>query len=406
MLQFSSLAPWRVARVFRFSLVALTALVSASCSDLIHEEAADVRAHSPGPNKWAARTTPKSSVIAPAPKIAAQASAIPATSEGKVKALATKIAAELAAHCSVADPADQAAFERCKQALFGKSEIRKVLADFTIWGRQNSDPAKTLKETNLTQFAPDVLTGLYLPLFMYDGSHKVEYSQSEKLYRVEFGALFRNRLQPGQFPYPFWHSEEKWRTYEKANGLLLWFDPAKPRVSVAQFTPRGELRQPTVASHVDHNFDGKWMWTDSQGEAQPKVTVFDGLFRSDNPFLGTLDTSYKQFALSLREGQCMGCHVPDNPDKMKRLVLLQTPAHAAAEIRRVMTAVRTNRMPLDEFTGIEEPLSNEKKELLLHRATSFEAVVEAAKAWERSHGSGEQRSSTLTTTSGRVGQPR
>jgi hypothetical protein len=39
---------------------------------------------------------------------------------------------------------------------------------------------------------------------------------------------------------------------------------------------------------------------------------------------------------------CSNCHVPDNPEKMKRLVLLQTPAHEAAEIRRVMAEVRSN----------------------------------------------------------------
>jgi len=31
-----------------------------------------------------------------------------------------------------------------------------------------------LKDTNLTQFAPEVIAGLYLSLFMFSGEHTVE----------------------------------------------------------------------------------------------------------------------------------------------------------------------------------------------------------------------------------------
>ena len=81
-------------------------------------------------------------------------------------------------------------------------------------------------------------------------------------------------------------------------------------------------------------------------------------------------------------GGCNNCHTPDNPEKMKRLVLLQTPAHAAAEIKRVMAAVRDNRMPRDEI-GIEKELDAETKTLLLKYGATFESTVNAAYAWER-----------------------
>jgi hypothetical protein len=67
---------------------------------------------------------------------------------------------------------------------------------------------------------------------------------------------------------------------------------------------------------------------------------------------------------------------------MKRLVLLQTPAHAAAEIKRVMAAVRNNRMPLDEI-GIEKELDAATKAVLLGFGAAFESTVAAAYAWER-----------------------
>jgi hypothetical protein len=253
-----------------------------------------------------------------------------------------------------------------------------------MWGRQNQqNPDMPLKDTNLTQFGTDVLTGMYMPLFMFNGKYDIKYVEREKLYRIELGAAFRNRLPPGQFPYPFWHSDEKWATYEAANAVYLWVPPQAKNITHAQFSPRGTLGPDVDRQSVKHTFDGKWMWTDENGQEQPKVTLFDGQFRRDNPYIQKLDTAYKELALSLRDGQCMSCHVPNNPYKTKRLVLLQTPAHAASEIGRVLKVVNAGRMPLNEFSGVEEPLADEIKGPLLARAQTFESLVRYAKQWEQ-----------------------
>ncbi len=78
-------------------------------------------------------------------------------------------------------------------------------------------PGDSLKDTSLTQFAPEVWTGLYAPLFMFDGTSRLDYDEGERLYRASSGALFRNALDPGQYPYPFWHNAKKWNDYQKAN---------------------------------------------------------------------------------------------------------------------------------------------------------------------------------------------
>jgi hypothetical protein len=365
------------------SRTALACLLVASCTPSAEHEAASL---GPMPAAVTADSRRTSGLATSATPSDSPGTSLPAahraTSRDRVQQLAASIAGELAERCPVADPADQAAFESCRKAMFHGSTVRASLAAFTIWGRQNKDPARPLKETNLTQFAPDVLTGMYLPLFMFTGRQAVTYSATERLYRIELGVRFRNRLKPGQFPYPFWHEDEKWRTYENANAILLWVDPAKLVVRAAQFTPRGSLEPSPVGAGVQRAFDGKWMWTDASGHQQPKVTLFDGLFRPDNPYLPKLDAAYRQLALSLREGQCMACHVPSNPYKTKRLVLLQTPAHAAAEIQRVMASVRRGSMPLDETSGVEEPLAEKLKGPLLERAAAFEKAVVAAKAWE------------------------
>ena len=262
----------------------------------------------------------------------------------KVDRVAAELAAELAKFCPVAQPGDESAFNNCRRNMYNDSQVKRTLQPYILWGRQK-DPNARIKDTKLTQFAPDVWTGMYLPLFMFNGKHTVEYVEKEKLFLVRVQAAFRNRLAPGQFPYPFWHEEEKWSFYENANTLLFWIDPETAKIRIAQFTPKGQHTALLKTEHVPHKFDGKWLWTDANGKTQPQATLFDGLFSEDNPYKTKLDVAYKDFALKMREGQCDSCHVPNNPDGMKKLVLLQTPAHAAGEIKRLLKSVRDDKMP-------------------------------------------------------------
>jgi len=223
---------------------------------------------------------------------------------------------------------------------------------------------------------------MYVPLFMFNGKYTLNYVEREDRYQIRLQTAFRNRLAPGQFPYPFWHEAEKWSMYEKANEIILWWDTKTDRVKVAQFTVFGTSPPIAVHEHVTPPaFDGQWRWTDDQGRSQPVVTVFDGLLSASNPYVGKLDGAYKDLALRLRESQCFECHVPNNPDGMKKLVLLQTPMHAASEIQRLMKAVRENKMPVDEF-GAESPIDAPAKAALLKEGATFEKLLELAKMWE------------------------
>lgn len=301
----------------------------------------------------------------------------------QIEATVKKIAAELNTACPIAAPDSQIAFDKCRQFLFNDSLLKRSMAEPVIlWGRQK-DSSTPLKETNLTQFRPEILSGMYIPLFMFDGKYKITFNEKEKLYLASMGVGFRNRLQPGQFPYPFWHEANKWNMYENARSLLLWIHPVTGKIRAAQFTPEGEAvagyKQTQVITPA---FDGKWLWTDDKGKTQPAVTLFDGLYREDNPYKQQLDQSYREFAIALRESQCLSCHVPNNPEKMKRLVLLQSPAHASGEIQRVLKSVRDKKMPLDE-QGIEKELDPQLEKTLLEKGGAFEKIVNAAREWER-----------------------
>lgn len=294
-----------------------------------------------------------------------------------------KLTNQLKQLCPLADPASQSAFDQCRQALFTDSLLKQAMVKpVVLWGRQK-DAELPLKETHLTEFDPSILTGLYIPLFMFDGKYKITYVEREKLFLATLGVGFRNRLQPGQFPYPFWHDANKWDMYENARSLYLWMDPRTGLIRFAQFSNRGNPAEGHVVNKATlPAFDGKWLWTDAQGKTQPAVTLFDGLYREDNPYKAQLDKSYREFATSLRDSQCLNCHVPNNPEKMKRLVLLQSPAHASGEIHRVLKSVRERKMPLDE-QGIEKTLDPAMEKTLLEKGGAFEKFVDAAVEWER-----------------------
>ena len=66
---------------------------------------------------------------------------------------------------------------------------------------------------------------------------------------------------------------------------------------------------------------------------------------------------------------------------MSRLVLLQTPAHAASEIKRLMKTVRDNEMPVDDSLLYHE-IHPDTRAALLDHGGIFEDLIDAARAWE------------------------
>lgn len=73
--------------------------------------------------------------------------------------------------------------------------------------------------------------------------------------------------------------------------------------------------------------------------------------------------------------------MPDNRSRMSRLVLLQTPVHAASEIKRLMKAVRDDEMPIDESL-LHRDIDSDTRAALLDFGAIFEDLIDAARAWE------------------------
>jgi hypothetical protein len=331
------------------------------------------------------RTWPARALALLAAALLWQASTVHAQESAAVPPAIARTAGELAAllaeHCPLAPANDIAAFERCREALRGSDALRARLPEIVLWGRQGAEPQATLAASTLTQLSPELWTQLYAPLFMFNGRYQVEWVAQENHYLVRLETAFRNRLPPGQYPTPFWHDAQKWRTYQHANGLLLWLQPQTGSVHVAQFTSRAATPPLQDVEIIARRFGGQWLWTDDGGRTQPAVAAFDGMYRPENPFLPKLERQYRDLALHLRDAQCTACHAPDNSQHMQRPVLLTTPAHAAGEIDRLIRAVREDRMPVDAHRR-PVALSADAKAWLLESATIFGDTVRAARDWE------------------------
>lgn len=280
--------------------------------------------------------------------------------------------------CPTADASDIAALRHCRTALAASPARDAAFAPDIIWGGDTA--GKPLEGLTLTRFDSRLFVDLYASLYMAEGAPRLSYDADKNLSVIDLPARFRNALSPGEYPYPFWHSAAKWEAYQQSNMLRFFLRPADGRIiAVLRATLPGGA--PTVASPIEPPaFDGRWMWQ-RDGQVEPRATLFSTQFAPDNPYLAAVETTYRAFADALRESTCLSCHVPDNPNGAKRLILLQTPAHAAGEIRHVLREVADDKMPVEDW-GTAKPLDSRLKHLLLDAGGAFAAALDRARAWQ------------------------
>jgi hypothetical protein len=296
-----------------------------------------------------------------------------------IHGIASALAQDLASACPLAEADDQRAFDSCRRSLFGSAD-RLPFTQILLWGTERK--GLLVRDMELTEFDSTMWSGLYLSLWMFTGEWQVKYDETEQQNVIYLQAKFRNRLDHGQYPYPFWHSTAKWNGWQEATALKIYLDASGERVYALLRSKHGNSVIGNYPDVPPHSFDGRWRWPGPDGMIEPRVTLFDGLYGRDNPYLADLERSYQEFANEMRRSTCSGCHVPNNPNRIRRLVLLQTPAHAAAEIDRVIKAVREEKMPYEDW-GDPAHLDPALRAALLDYATRFQRVVQQAQAWEK-----------------------
>lgn len=304
--------------------------------------------------------------------------------------LAEQLARQIIAASPLADPSDVAARDAAAEKLGRCSDLFKAARGRILWGgfhpEQGYDPANyRLIETSrddlfqLTQFDPEVWARLYLSTFMFPGEFEV---RSEGRFTVlELKARFRSSLGDGEYPYPFWHSPNKWTAYVNVESVLLVFEPGR-LVAAMRKSP-----DPLSLNLIKKPWDGKWVWKDAQGVEQPRVTLFKYQFSADNPHVPALEQAYRDLANQFRANECMMCHEPDNRGRINDLLLLNYPNQSLIARRTLVAVLEDNQMPpgnslAGEETGIHDEAA---RKLLLDLARAFEATADEAFAYERAH---------------------
>lgn len=298
-------------------------------------------------------------------------------SRAQLETLAATIAGQLAAACPIVAPDNATAFSQCVSAI--KNDHSIPFGDRLLWG--GDQPQQIIRKKALTNFQKDVFQLMYLPLFAFTGEWSVTHDDLNDVEVIRIGAMFRNRLAPGEYPYPFWHSADKWSDYETARGINLYLDTAGRVVAATRSREGSDTGRKGYAHYQPPAFDGKWMWTDPDGKPEPQVSLFSNKYSQENPFLPQLDITYKAFALEMRNGTCVRCHTPNNRSGMGQLILLQTPNHAAGEIGSVLKAVRTGDMPQNDF-GLKNELDGKLREAILSLGGQFQETLAKADQWE------------------------
>jgi hypothetical protein len=288
---------------------------------------------------------------------------------------AKTLADTLTQACPTAAYDDVAAFQACAAAL------RKITLPFDpaiAWG--GDQPEKPIRKRGLTHFNSAVYQRLYLPLFTFTGRWAVDEDRATHTPIIRVEAYFRNALPPGTYPYPFWHSATKWSAYETANELRFYLGIDGKAFLITRDAAGSEDRRGPFAHVTPPAFNG-WQWHDSNGKTEPHVSLLASLYSPNNPFLPRADTAYKDFALRMRNETCLECHTPANKADAERLVLLQTPMHAAGEIDNVIKAVKSGEMPQNDI-GLRADVPPERRAALLQAAMVFKVRLVQADAWE------------------------
>lgn len=292
--------------------------------------------------------------------------------------MAAQLATALARVCPQASYGDTAAFKACSAALSQANVV--PLAPDVLWGGDQA--SMRIKKRHLTHFNPKVFQSMYLPLMTFTGKWTIAHDDRENLDIIKVESYFRNELPAGEYPYPFWHSANKWNAYEAMNQVNFYLNE-KGKIFVVTRGDGGSNANKGQYARVQHApFEkDRWVWNDESGKPQPEVTLFASRYEASNPHNQRLDQAYRSFAGEMRQASCVGCHNPSNPQDMEWLTLLQTPLHAAGEIDRVIKEVEEGTMPQDDL-GLKKELDPKLKASILRTAQAFRNELAAADAWE------------------------
>jgi hypothetical protein len=290
--------------------------------------------------------------------------------------LAQQIADTLIASCPMAPAGDEVARAQCAANLSDNKSLGAVMQEPFLWGGQKAGTSFHLEESPMNRFNVFVWRRMYLSLYMFNGDVRIEQT-ADGLTVLHLGYQFRNELEIGSYPYPFWHSKKKWDSYQYSREVTLIIQNGKwiGAMRVAD--------QDTTRSFVTHTWSGQWYWEEG-GQDMPYVSLYKYLLSPQNPNAARLDTAYRAFSDSARAQSCMMCHSPDNFAQAAQLEFFNYPNQALIARNDIITHLENNTMPPANNTiGLPPGIVDDaERQELLGLAREFKAAGDAALAFE------------------------
>ncbi len=283
--------------------------------------------------------------------------------------LAEKIAKVFISACPIAESGDNIAREQCAEKLAKNQILRDSMPNEVRWGGQKELDHFNLSESKTTTFNPLVLRRLYLSTYMFIGEPKIQ--QVNNLTVVHLPVKFRNQLDSGFFPYPFWHSEKKWDSYQKTTEILLMIENGRLKGALRS-AQKDQSRQVSM-----REWDGKWEWKGNDDAQNPKVSLYTSLFSANNPHVVALDESYRAFEIKMREHSCTVCHNPSNTQEMNPLLLLNYPNQALTLRHKTLDRIKAKTMPPPKGITDDQELNT-----MIQLASAFAEMGDKALAYE------------------------
>jgi hypothetical protein len=290
--------------------------------------------------------------------------------------IAHKISDALVTACPMTSAGDEDARAQCAAKLSDDKYLADVMQNPILWGGQKAGTSYHPEESNMNWFNTYVWRRMYLSLMMFPGAGTVEQTE-DGLTVMHMPVQFRNELDMGSYPYPFWHSANKWASYQLAREFIVVIQNGK------WFGAMRSLDQDTTRPQVAHTWSGQWQW--QVGNVQmPYVSLYAYLFSPSNPNTERLDSAYRALAEGLRNQSCLMCHSPDNYAAITPLEFFSYPNQALTARNSIIARLQSNSMPpAANDLGLPAGISSDAdRQELITLAQDFKAAGDAALAYE------------------------
>lgn len=263
----------------------------------------------------------------------------------QTSAAVAALGATLVRTCPERD-ADQGpkARDLCAEKLGKMAQLARVMPPNGLrWGGTinasfNPDTDK------LTRLDGLVWRKLYLSLFAFSNSSVETRPNGDILLRLD-GRI--RPIAPEEYPYPFWHSADKWRDYQQSRQVGLLF---RGGYLIAGYR---NAKLDTTIAFTPKVWDGHWTW-DVNGQQGTRVSLYSYVLSPGNPNRPALETAYRDFEAAARPHFCVSCHNPANPKGMNPLVFFTHPGQALTVRHQIVDRLEANTMPPNG--GISDPV--------------------------------------------------